>query len=298
MKNFDLLFDPALWNIILPGVITAVVMSIMCSCLSVLVVLKRMSFIGQGISHAAFGGMGIAAVLGLTAVGVGAVSQFGIVVGFCLAAALIISWISAKGSTSADTAIGIVLVASMCLGSILLHVSIKGKTASGPGWESILFGSIMSVSFAESILACLVAAAVIILAWWFRRPLIFWAFDEPSAPAFGVRSAFMRNLLLILLCLAIVTAMKVSGVVLATAMLVLPAASALAISDRLWRVVAIAQVVGLAGVLAGIVASIGLDWPPGPSIVMVLTALFVLSRGAGSLLRQAPAPTTPRTESA
>jgi ABC-type Mn2+/Zn2+ transport system permease subunit len=298
VKNFDLLFDPALWQIMLPGVITAVVMSIMCSCLSVLVVLKRLSFIGQGISHAAFGGMGIAAVLGLTAAGVGAVSQFGIVVGFCLAAALIISWISAKGSTSADTAIGIVLVASMCVGSILLHLSIKGKSASGPGWESILFGSIMSVSFAEAVLACLVAAVVIVLSWWFRRPLIFWAFDEPSAPAFGVNGSFMRNLFLVLLCLAIVTAMKVSGVVLATAMLVLPAASALAISDRLWRVVVLAQIVGLVGVVAGIVASIGLDWPPGSSIVMALTAIFALARGTSALVRSATALPAPRTESA
>lgn len=286
MPGTDLLFHPETWRIMLPGVITAVLMAVMCSVLSVLVVLKRMSFIGQGISHAAFGGMGIAAVLGLTALGAGAVLQFGVVVGFCLAAALIISWISAKGSTSADTAIGIVLVASMCLGSILLHISIQGKTSAGPGWESILFGSIMSVNWVEVTLASLVAVVVLGLAWWFRRPLIFWAFDETAAPAFGVNCTLMRNLLLVLLCLAIVTAMKVSGVVLATALLVLPAASALALTERLWPVVVVALCIGLTGVLAGIAVCIVFNWPPGPSIVMVLCAFFALSRAA-VLLRSA-----------
>lgn len=279
MKTLEYLSDPGLARLFIPGIVTGVAMAAMCSCLSVLVVLKKLSFIGQGISHAAFGGMGIAAVLGLTAVGAGVLGQFGVVVGFCLLAAIVIAWLSGRGSTSSDTAIGIVLVASMCLGSILLHISVQMHGVAGPGWDSILFGSINGLSMAEAWRAGLVALSVIALLWWFRRPLLFWAFDEPAAPAFGVAGGRMRNLLLVLLCLAIVTAMKVSGVVLATAMLVLPAASALCVSDRLWGVLGVSLAVGVLGVLAGIVLCMELSWPPGPSIVAVLTCVFGACRG-------------------
>ncbi|MBL8963235.1 MAG: metal ABC transporter permease [Phycisphaeraceae bacterium] len=289
MKTIEYLSSPELARLFIPGVCTGFAMAVMCACLSVLVVLKKFSFIGQGISHAAFGGMGIAAVLGIGAGAAGAsgaLGQFSVVVAFCLAAALVIATLSGRGSTSADTAIGIVLVASMCLGGILLHVAARGRGVPGAGWESILFGSIVGISPAEAWIAGLVAAGVVVTAWWFRRPLLFWAFDESAAPAFGVRSWAMRNLLLVLLCLAIVTAMKVSGVVLATAMLVLPAAAALCVSDRLWRVFWIAQGIGLGGVAGGIVVSMELDWPPGPSVVAVLTAAFALCRGAEALSRR------------
>ncbi|MCG3121975.1 MAG: Manganese transport system membrane protein MntB [Phycisphaerales bacterium] len=291
MKTIEYLSNPVMFNLLMPGIVTGLFMAVMCAALSVLVVLKKLSFIGQGISHAAFGGMGIAAVLGLTGMGAAALGQFGVVVAFCLASALIIAWLSGRGSTSADTAIGIVLVASMCLGGILLHISMSRATGSpGTAWESVLFGSILERSATEAWLALLAAAVVLGAAWWCRRPLLFWAFDEAAAPAFGVSGPRMRNLLLVLLCLAIVTAMKVSGVVLPTAMLVLPAASALSVSDRLWPVFAISQAAALTGVVVGIVASLELGWPPGPCVVATLTLLFVICRGYEAVTRRARAP--------
>ncbi len=278
MNTIKYLTNPDLAPLLIPGIVTALAMAVMCSSLSVLVVLKRLSFIGQGISHAAFGGMGVAAILGLTLVGASAVGQFGVVITFCLAAAIIIGWISNRGSTSADTAIGIVLVASMCLGGILLPLAVRRQGSAGPGWESILFGSVLYVKVGQAWMASVAAAGVVAAMWWLRRPLLFWAFDEAAAPAFGVPSVAMKYVLLVLLCLAIVTAMTVSGVVLATAMLVLPAASALCLSDRLWKVFGASLAVGLLGVVGGIVVSMELEWPPGSSVVAVLTVLFAMCR--------------------
>ncbi|HRJ50529.1 MAG TPA: metal ABC transporter permease, partial [Phycisphaerales bacterium] len=93
MKTIEYLSSPELARLFIPGVCTGFAMAVMCACLSVLVVLKKFSFIGQGISHAAFGGMGIAAVLGIGAGAAGAsgaLGQFSVVVAFCLAAALVI----------------------------------------------------------------------------------------------------------------------------------------------------------------------------------------------------------------
>jgi zinc transport system permease protein len=290
MRTIEYLFDPYNSSFYWPGVITGAAFALMASVLSVFVVLKRLSFIGQGISHAAFGGMGVVAVLGIAgSAGAGAsAAQFSIVLAFCVAAALGIAALTDRRSTSADTAIGIVLVASMALGAILLQIAIHQATraaASGaqrqrtaPAWESVLFGSITSLGWADAVVALGVAAAILVTLWWVRRPLVFWAFDEAAAPAFGVRADAMRILLLVLLCLAIVTAMKLAGVVLATAILVLPGTTALALSERLDRVIAISVASGLVGVLGGLVLSFETDWPTGASIVAALTTLFAAAR--------------------
>lgn len=107
--------------------------------------------------------------------------------------------------------------------------------------------------------------------------MLFWVFDEDSAPAFGVPVRAMRTLTMILLAAAIVIAMRLAGVVLATALLVLPGATALKLSRRLTSTIAISIACGLIGLILGLAVSFKLDWQPGPCIVLVLTALFALA---------------------
>lgn len=282
------LSDPTLRGLYLPGVVAGVAIALLCSVLSVLVVLRRLAFIGQGISHAAFGGVGIAAVLGLAgaaATGAEAAAQFAVIVAFCLAAALAVGGLSARGKAEADTIIGIILVGSMALGAVLLHVASRLGRSGTVAWESMLFGSILNVAWPDALVAWTVTLASLFLLWWCRRGLLFWAFDEPAAGAFGVRATPLKALVMILLALATVTAMKLAGVVLATAMLVLPGAAALTLSARLARVLALAAVFALLGVVAGVVISFEFDWPTGPSIVGVLCALFAAARAAAALRR-------------
>lgn len=281
MRTIEYLSDPVMRGLFLPGIVTGVAIAIVCACLAVFVVLKRLSFIGQGVSHAAFGGMGVAAALGLTGASLSAaqaMGQFSMILSFCLAAAMMVAWMSARRGTSPDTAIGIVLVASMTLGAILMHAAFKRQGTQGPGWESVLFGALLSVGWSDAIVAVIVSLAVLAVLWWERRRLIFWAFDESTAPAFGVPPRSPRVVLMVLLCLSIVTAMKLAGVVLATAVLVLPGATALALSGTLTRVFAISVAASLVSLLIGLVASMELDWPPGASIVGAMTLLYALSR--------------------
>jgi zinc transport system permease protein len=287
VKTWEYLTSPELALLIWPGVIAGLAIAAMCSLLSVLVVLKRMAFIGQGISHAAFGGVGVAAVLGFTATTTtqspaGGLWQFLIVSGFCLAAALGVGLLPGRSAAREDTAIGIVLVSSMAVGAILLSIARIGLS-----WESFLFGSILNVSRTDAGVAWALALGVAGVVWWVRRPLVFWAFDERSAPAFGVRAGRMKLLLLTLLALATVTAMKLAGVVLATAMLVLPGAIALQLSVRLGRVLGLSFAAGLLAVLLGLMVSFELDWPPGPVIVAWLTLMFAAARALGPAVRRA-----------
>lgn len=277
----EAMFDSSLaTNALLAGL--AVV--IMCGVLSVLVVVKRLGFVGQGVSHSAFGGVGAASVLAVylpatwSAARVESV-QFIVIIAFCVAAALGMAMVSRRRIVSEDTAIGLFLVGSMALGAILVHVSgvlaeRAGRPPSAQSWESILFGSILLVSDLEVRIAAIVSAAVVLVAWLARRPMLFWVFDEDSAPAFGVRVLSMRTLLMVLLAVAIVIAMKLAGVVLATALLVLPGAIALRLSSRLWVAVALSVLTGVLGLVGGLLASIQFDWPTGPCVVAVLTAVF------------------------
>lgn len=273
LRTIEYLSDPALAGLYWPGIVTGLAIAALCSVLSVLVVLKRLAFVGQGISHAAFGGVGLATALGAAGAILAAqpLGQFAVVTLFCLAAAFLIGSLSARGQTEGDTAIGIVLVASMALGAILLS-----SAGRGVSWESFLFGGILDVGWTDAALAWGVALVVLATLWALRRPLLFWAFDEPAAMAWGVNRRAMNCALMAMLALATVTAMKLAGVVLATAMLVLPGAVALRCSRRLWPVVAWAGAVALIGVIAGLVVSFERGWPPGPSIVVVLTGAFVV----------------------
>jgi len=267
---------------------------LLCSVLSVLVVLKRLAFVGQGISHSAFGGIGVAAVVAVIMQiwGIGDLStsdsaagsaggwiEFAIVLAFCIATAVLMASVSDRKAMHIDTGIGLFLVASMALGGVLVEGARQAAVARGlptgsRTWESILFGSISGASWADAILAWAVALAVALTLWLIRRPLLFWAFDEPSAEAFGVRTRVVRATLMVLLAVAVVTSMRLAGVVPATALLVLPGAIALKLSPRLGRVIAIACLAGVAGLLVGLWASLEFNVQLGNCIVLALTLGF------------------------
>lgn len=277
------------WDLYAPALAAGLAIAAMGGALSVLVVIRRLALVGQGVSHAAFGAVGIAAVLGLAGTGTGgALGQTALVAVFCIGAALGMAWLSdRKGAPFGlreDTVIGVFLVASMALGAVLLSWKARMGGARPRSVESWLFGSIWGVGWADAIAAWVVAAGVIAALWLARRRLTFWVFDEGAAEAFGVRVGRTRALLLVVLAVAIVVSMKLAGVLLATSLMVMPGATALRLTDRLWAAQALSVFAAAVGVMGGLVLSFEVDWPPGPSIVAVqvgLLALTWVSRGAG-----------------
>ncbi|MBU6413860.1 MAG: metal ABC transporter permease [Planctomycetes bacterium] len=290
LRTWEYLSGPSAW-LFWPAIVTGVVVAGMCAWLSVIVVLKRLAFIGQGVSHAAFGGVGVAAMLGLfastTATTSVSMGQFAVIAGFCLASALLIGKLSEKSgeratTDHADTAIGVILVGSMALGAVLLHVAQTRRMAAGVSWESVLFGQLLAVTWTDAAIAAGVTAVVSVALVVWRRPLMLTLFDRPVAEALGVRVKVMNLVLLALLAVATVSAMKLAGVVLATAMLTLPGAAALRWSRRMSAVMMLALVIGVMCVLGGVVLSFELDWPPGPAIVLVMVTVYFGARGTGA----------------
>jgi zinc transport system permease protein len=292
VRTLEYLTLDGFWQAILAGV--AIVL--MCSLVSVLVVVKRLAFVGQGVSHSAFGGVGVAAVLAAAwpAAGHPAI-EFAVIVAFCMLAAVAMAAASDRRTVQFDTAIGVALVGSMALGAVLVEASRRVAAAVGSvgftprSWESILFGSLFPSGMWDLALAWAMAAVVAGSAWLIRRPMLFWTFDEPTATAFGVPSQRIKFGMMLLLTVAVVTSMKLAGVVLASALLVLPGATALRLSDRLGAVVALSCAIGLAGLAAGVVLSFETDMPPGASVVLVLAALFAAAWGATARAGRAPA---------
>jgi ABC-type Mn2+/Zn2+ transport system permease subunit len=288
----EYLRDPLLaWPLVGRPLVVGAALVLMSAVVSVLVVLKRLSFAGQGISHSAFGGVGIAAVAGAFAAG-GTLStpvELAIVLVFCTLAAIATGLVADRRTVQVDTAIGLLLVGAMALGGVLVDLArhlaqARGVPPASRTWESILFGSMQVTSASDVWLSWSVAGVVLLALWLVRRPLLFWAFDEPTAVAFGVRTAWVRAGLMALLALVVVTSMKLAGVVPASALLVLPGAIALQCAQRLGAVLALALLAGLAGLLASMVLAVQLNLQLGPTLVLVLTAGFF---GAWALRRRA-----------
>jgi len=279
MRSFDLLFGG--YGFTMP-LLAGVAIALLAGALSVFVVGRRLAFVGQGISHTAFGGVGLAAVLGLTEAGALTTGGQVLVALFCVGSALLIGAASGKDGHREDTLIGIVLVASMAMGILLYMMELdRNPGVVLPSFESVLFGSFLAIGRTDAIVSWVVCAVVLALIWLWRRPLVFVVFDERGAEAAGVRTGLVRAALMVMLGLAIVLVMKLAGVVLASALLVLPGATADALTKKLRTSFAFSIGLALVGVLAGVVLSFEMDWPTGPSVVVVMVGVYLVARAAG-----------------
>ncbi len=135
----------------------------------------------------------------------------------------------------------------------------------------------------DAIIAGVVGVLLVAVLFIVRRPLLFWAFDEPVAAALGVHVGRMNTLLMVVLAALIVVAMKFAGVVLASALLILPGAAALRLSDRMGMVMLIACIISLVGVLVGFIAALAADLEAGPAIVIVLAVEYFLAHLASKV---------------
>jgi ABC-type Mn2+/Zn2+ transport system permease subunit len=155
------------------------------------------------------------------------------------------------------------------------------------GFHSILFGDILSIGPAETVAAWALAGVVILWMGMLFKELVFFAFDEETAKAFGVRTNLLYYGLLVLLGLAIVAALRGLGVILASALLALPGASARSLSNRVEMVTLLSALIAVGGLVAGFMISMWLDYlTTGPVIVLTLCVICGLCYGLGKGLRR------------
>lgn len=286
-----------MWDVFEPRflapLLAGIALTAACSLLSVAIVLKRLAFIGQGITHAGFGGVGLAAFLAAS----GWWRDLTIFL-FCIGTAIVIALLSRSRKVMIDTAIGILLVATMGVGFLLdqmrLHLrgeswyqSLTGGRVTPPTqWDSVLFGNILYLRSQDVWLAAgcaVVVAAVLALLY---KEIVFFAFDETVSRVFGVRTGLLHYLLLIMIAAVIVLSMKLLGLILVNALLIIPGAAALLISRRLATVLMSSIVIGQIGMVGGYFAAFGFmggRLPVGPMVVLILAALFTAAIGLNRL---------------
>ncbi len=267
-------------NALAAGLIIAVV----CSTLSFFVYLRRLAFVASGIAHGAFAGVAIGLIAGwepmLSAAAV------------ALVLGLAVAGISQRGGIAQDSATGIASTAAMALGVVMLGLA-RGYVPDVFGY---LFGSILAVD--GRLLGCLAGGAAVVLAVVAAlfRPLLYTALDRDSAEAAGLPVATLDYLLLGLMSLTVVAAVRLLGIVLATALLVTPAATAFRITRNYRGMLAGSIAAGAACTVAGLAASYRWDLPPGATIALGTAGAFAAASALAGLSRTARRRLQPRYE--
>jgi manganese/iron transport system permease protein/iron/zinc/copper transport system permease protein len=247
----------------------------LCGLVGVYVVLRRMSYIGHGLSHAIFGGAVASYLLDVNFyLGAGA---------WGLGAALLINALGRRRRIGADAAIGIVTTASFALGVALISSTDRLEV----NLDAALFGNILGVSGGDLLVLALVAAGAGTIVFTRYRPLLFATFDPDVAEAHGVNVRRLDVLFSLVLAATVVATMRVLGVTLIAAMIVIPAISARLLTDSFGRMLGISTLVGALCGLVGMYLSFYLGPASGATIVLVATAAFtVLYLGTAAVDRR------------
>jgi manganese/iron transport system permease protein/iron/zinc/copper transport system permease protein len=263
MLAFDL-FEPYGFQFFRNGIVVATVAGALCGLLGVFVVLRGMSYIGHGLSHAVFGGAAASAVIGINFfIGAGI---WGIISG------VLIARVARRRVLGADAAIGVVTTASFALGLALMNR--YGQASKSI--EAVLFGSVLGVKVSDIIAVSLVAVfALAVIVVWYRK-MLFSTFDPDVAQVSGVNVSVVEIVLLSLLSLTILVTMRIIGVLLISALLVIPAAAARMTTNSFSRLLWISPLIGAVTCFFGMNLSYHLDTSASATIILLDALVFIV----------------------
>jgi len=260
----DVLLAPFQFEFFRNGTLAAMLVGGLCGLVGVYIVLRGMSYIGHGLSHAVFGGAVVAFVMTWNFyVGAG-------LWGFL--AAVLINQTVRRTRINADAAIGVITTASFALGVALIS-RYRRFTRS---FDAALFGNILGVTGQDVLVVagvtCLVAALIFII----YKPLLFTTFDADVAQVYGVRTAWVDTLFSLALAAALIASMQILGVTLIAAALVIPAITSRLLTDSFNRMILLSSAIGATTGLAGMYLSYFVDVASGATIVLLQATVFGL----------------------
>ena len=263
----EVLLEPFSFEFFRNGFYAAVMVGALCGLMGVYIVLRGMSYIGHGLSHAAFGG----AVLGYWI-------NLNFYVGAAIAgflAAVIINQISKGKKIKPDAAIGIVTTAFFALGIALISRA-RQFTQS---FEAALFGNILGVTLFDLGLVASIFLLTIIGIFVFYKPLLFTTFDGETAKVFGIKTEQVEWVFSILLALSIIASMNIVGVTMIAAALVIPASTARMLTNSFSKMLFISFIIGMLMTSMGMYSSYHFDVASGATIVLLGVIIFCLVWG-------------------
>lgn len=269
----EVLLQPFRFGFMQEAFLIALIVAVPTALLSCFLVLKGWALMGDAVSHAVLPGIVLAHVMGLPLL-LGAFAAG-------MVTTLATGYLSDNSRIKTDTVMGVVFSGMFGLG-IVLHVGL----GTGLHLDHILFGNMLGVGpedlWTAGIIGLVVTAAL--LAFW--RDLMLQAFDPAQARASGLRVGLLHYGLLTVLSLTIVATLSATGLILAVGLLIAPGATAFLVARRFGRMLVVAVVVNVVGMVAGVWASFHLDSAPAPTIILVLTAMFLVALVRRMILNQ------------
>ena len=273
------MFEPFDYEFFVRGMIGATLVGGLCGMIGVYIVLKRMSYIGHGLSHAVLGGAVVSFVLSINFLIGATVWGF-----FC---AQLIALTAKKRKIAADAAIGVITTASFALGIVLIS-RYKSFTRD---FEAALFGNILGVTLGDLMAILVVTLATIAVLFVAYKYFLFATFDGEVAQFYGVPTGWVETLFSLVLAATIVVSMQVVGVLLITGATVIPPVSARMLSDRFRTVLLLSTGLGAACGFVGIYLSFFVDVSSGAAVVLVEAAVFAMVMAYSNLKpRRVPNP--------
>jgi ABC-type Mn2+/Zn2+ transport system permease subunit len=250
------------------GFIAAVVIGALCGFIGVYVVLRRMSYIGHGLSHAIFGGAVLSYVLNINFFIGGGL--------WALLAGVLIHGISHRRWVGADAAIGVVTTSSFALGVAIIstHRSFTRNI------EAALFGNILGITHTDVWIVVLVSLLVSCALFVIRRPLLFSTFDPEVASTYGVSTGKIDLLFIMLLAVTVLVSTQILGVTLVAAAMVIPPVIARYLTQRFQTLLIVSPLLGAFCGAAGMLLSFVFDISSAATIVLTSAALFLLLESA------------------
>lgn len=249
------------------ALLAAIFAGITCGIVGTYVVARRMVFLCGGITHASFGGLGIALYAGVNPIG-GALI-------FATLSAMGIEWASDKGKIREDSAIGIIWSIGMAIGALFMSLT--------PGYTSgdlagYMFGSIVTVT-SQDITALGIFTLLCIIGtilWW--RPIMYLAFDRDFTASQGIASRAASYVLTVIVAITIVLAIRIMGIVLLLSLFTIPAVTANIISKSYAKITLLSAAIAVCGAVGGLVASYNWEIPPGTCIIFILTVVLIAAK--------------------
>ncbi|MEV0130340.1 metal ABC transporter permease [Dactylosporangium sp. NPDC050688] len=278
----DAIVHPLQYAFFQKGLLVATLSGALLGLTGVYITLRGMSYIGHGLSHSIFGGFAasqlISAQFFLWGAGVWGVMS-----------ALAIITVTRRHRIGADAAIGVVTTASFALGiALLTHFG-----ATGPSFESALFGSILGISQGQIYMLYAVAALTVTLVFVRYRALLFATFDPDVAAVSGVSVLATDIMLMVVLSLNILSTLNVVGVTLVAAMLVIPPVTARMLTDSFAATLVLATVIGALSGAIGMYLSYSAEVPSGTMIVLIGAVAFTLALATAGRRRRLRAARVP-----
>lgn len=240
-------------------------MGLICPLLGVFVVIRRMSFFGDAIAHSAFTGIAIGLLLGVDP----SLSS----VGFAILVALGMGFLQARSRIPSDTIIGVFFAGAAALGILLIGL-LQGYSTN---LFAYLFGDILTIGWRDLAVTGTLLIGVGAVVLGIRRPLMQVALNRDLAAVQGVRVAAMEYSLMVLLAITVSISIKLVGIILVTALLIIPAAAARNVSRSIRQMFGFSLCFGAFSAIAGLLGSYALNTASGPTIVLVSICLFTAS---------------------